>query len=54
MKGFVEEPNKGTLEYSGCDEQKGRGRWLLKPARIVDGQIQFSARWKVRFADGGE
>lgn len=101
MKGFVEEPNKGTLEYTGCNDgyvrsvsdscpsqavrpgssfvttvpphqqhtidaqfphsnppsspmhSKGRGNWLLKPARIQDGQIRFSARWKVRFSDGG-
>lgn len=23
--GFVEEPNKGTLEYTGCNDSKGRG-----------------------------
>lgn len=32
---------------------KGRGNWLLKPARIANGEIRFSARWKVRFSDGG-
>lgn len=30
----------------------GKGNWLLKPARIVNGQIQFSARWKVKYTDG--
>lgn len=52
MRGFVEEPNKGTLEYMGCNDSKGKGNWLLKPARIANGQIRFSARWKVRFSDG--
>ncbi|EKU22417.1 hypothetical protein NGA_0427600 [Nannochloropsis gaditana CCMP526] len=52
MRGFVEEPNKGTLEYTGCNDGKGKGNWLLKPARIANGQIRFSARWKVRFSDG--
>lgn len=28
--------------------RKGKGKWLLKPARIDRGQIRFSARWKVR------
>ena len=85
--GFVEEPNKGTLEYTGCNDSKGKGEeeeggraggreearrekgrrdghvliltftllsptfsdfslgnWLLKPARIANGQIRFSAR----------
>lgn len=36
-----------------CVHSKGRGNWLLKPARIDNGQIRFSARWKVRFSDGG-
>jgi hypothetical protein len=31
---------------------KGRGPWLLKPQRISQGQIRFSARWKIKFASG--
>lgn len=50
FRGFVDQP-KGTVSYAGCNDSKGRGRWLLKPARIENGTIRFSARWKINFAD---
>lgn len=48
--GWLTKPN---VHACTAPRSKGRGNWLLKPARIADGQIRFSARWKVRFADGG-
>jgi hypothetical protein len=52
FQGFVDEPSKGTLQYTGCAAEgqqplEGKGRWLLKPASITGGKILFSARWKV-------
>lgn len=37
FKGFVG-AGKGTVEYKGCGEREGKGRWLTKPKNIVNGR----------------
>jgi hypothetical protein len=49
FKGFVEEPNKGTVIYKGCGRE-GKGRWLLKPSRISGGQVRLTARFDCHMA----
>ncbi|CAN0138525.1 unnamed protein product [Ectocarpus sp. 12 AP-2014] len=51
FKGFVG-AGKGTVEYKGCGDREGKGRWLTKPKNIVNGRITLSARWSVNFTDG--
>ncbi|CAN0395883.1 unnamed protein product, partial [Ectocarpus fasciculatus] len=51
FKGFVG-AGKGTVEYKGCGDREGKGRWLTKPKNIVNGRITLSARWSINFTDG--
>ncbi|CAM9475012.1 unnamed protein product [Choristocarpus tenellus] len=51
FRGFEGEP-KGTVEYKGCKDRQGKGRWILKPGNIAGGKIMLSARWKIKFPDG--
>lgn len=37
FKGFVG-AQKGTVEYRGCGDREGKGRWLTKPKNIVNGR----------------
>lgn len=37
FKGFVG-AGKGTVEYKGCGDREGKGRWLTKPKNIVNGR----------------
>lgn len=37
FKGFVGS-GKGTVEYKGCGDREGKGRWLTKPKNIVNGR----------------
>uniref|UniRef100_A0A7S2Y0F9 Lipocalin/cytosolic fatty-acid binding domain-containing protein n=1 Tax=Fibrocapsa japonica TaxID=94617 RepID=A0A7S2Y0F9_9STRA len=49
--GFVDQMG-GTVKYEGCNDRKGSGKWLLKPIRIQEGKVLYSARWKLKFTDG--
>ena len=37
FKGFVG-AGKGTVEYRGCGDREGKGRWVTKPKNIVNGR----------------
>lgn len=38
FKGFVG-AGKGTVEYQGCGDREGKGRWLTKPKNVVNGRL---------------
>lgn len=42
MKGFVEEPNKGTLEYTGCNNRYIRNCNHRSPTRAVLTHLYFA------------
>ncbi len=53
FKGFVG-AGKGTVEYKGCGEREGKGRWLTKPKNIVNGRCDgWGCRRDVRFGGRG-
>lgn len=55
FSGFVDEPNKGTMNYKSsqsCDAEQSFGRWVTKPSEIRRGAVQLSARWKVKLPAG--
>ena len=53
FRGFDSSPNKGSAIYASADgESSATGTWLEKPAGLRDGQVSWSARWKLRFPTG--
>ena len=53
FRGFDSSPDKGSCTFTSDDgEVRGRGTWFQKPARLTDGQVTWSARWKLKFGSG--
>ena len=48
FRGFVDQPNRGIVEYTDGDGATAKGRWVIKPYRIT----RLVAEWNLRF-DGG-
>ena len=48
FRGFIDQPNRGVVEYVDSDGATAKGRWVVKPFRIT----RLVAEWNLRF-DGG-